>query len=90
MAMHASDFLLEADRVMGERATERDVEAERSMEKIVKIFNTLLNRDLTEAEGWTFMSILKLVRCHIGPYKKDDYIDRISYTALEGECRSKG
>lgn len=85
----AKNLIQSAQDVLNERAKERDVEQERSMEKIVKMFNVLHDRDLTEVEGWSFMQMLKTVRCHVGPFKADDYIDRISYAALEGECRSK-
>ena len=85
----APDLLEEAKQIMNERATQRDSSdtGERSMEAIVKTFNALTGLNLTEAQGWEFMIVLKLVRSHKGKPQKDDYIDGISYLSLYGECR---
>ena len=59
---------------MRERAVDRDVEQERSMGKIVAIFNIARGTGLSETDGWVFMDILKMVRGNTGP---------VSYTHLD-------
>lgn len=85
----AERFLRMAADKMMERATQRDVEKERSMGKIVAIFNIACGKDLTETEGWQFMEILKLVRGNMGPYNEDDWIDKIAYASLAAESASR-
>jgi hypothetical protein len=83
-------FLEDASKVMKQRAQLRDKpEGERSMESIVKTFNALTGKDLTEAEGWEFMVILKMVRGRQGKFNEDDYTDMAAYSGLLGECESK-
>ena len=84
----ANEFLENALDAMATRAQERDIEQERSMGKIVNVFNALTGHTLTEAEGWEFMIILKLVRGRQGTFREDDYIDGAAYTALLGEHKS--
>lgn len=85
----AHTFLEEASTVMKQRAALRDKpEGERSMESIVKTFNALAGKDLTEAEGWEFMILLKMVRGRQGKYNRDDYVDGSAYFGLLGECKS--
>lgn len=85
----AHTFLEEASSVMKQRAALRDKpEGERSMAAIVKTFNTLSGKDLTEAEGWEFMILLKMVRGRQGNYNRDDYVDGSAYFGLLGECKS--
>jgi hypothetical protein len=86
----AHKFLEDASKVMKQRAQLRDKpEGERSMECIVKTFNTLTGKNLTEAEGWEFMLILKMVRGRQGNFNEDDYTDMAAYSGLLGECESK-
>lgn len=85
----ANQFLTFAAEKMKERAAQRDVEQERSMSKIVAIFNIACGKDLTETEGWQFMEILKLVRGNTGPYNEDDWIDKVAYAALAAESASR-
>ncbi|UKL14799.1 hypothetical protein C121_66 [Stenotrophomonas phage C121] len=87
--IHASEFIKEAADTLGNRAAERDVQEERSMKKVVNVFNALHGTNLTEAQGWSFMSCLKMGRAVSGKFRKDDYVDMAAYAALEGECRSK-
>ncbi|HFG6922786.1 TPA: DUF6378 domain-containing protein [Acinetobacter baumannii] len=90
MPESANDFLKRAAAHMEDRATTYDnPEGERSMEKTVAIFNALRERDLTETEGWLFMSILKLVRANQGEFKSDNYEDLVAYAALMGESEVK-
>lgn len=90
---HAKEYLETAIEVMNSRATEYDKDAkeERSMDKIVKSFNTITGQDLTEVQGWAFMQCLKMVRLHtnLNSYHEDSAIDNISYSALEAEAWSK-
>ena len=56
----APDFLKAAIRIQEERGKEYEKEGgERSMGKIVAIFNLHHGTNLTEAQGWHFMEILK-------------------------------
>lgn len=90
MPESAHEFLKRAAAHMEDRATTYDnPEGERSMEKTVAIFNALRERDLTETEGWLFMSILKLVRANQGEFKSDNYEDLVAYAALMGESEVK-
>lgn len=86
---HATSFLSDAADTMKQRATDRDQVEERSMAKIVKVFNELNGTNLTEAQGWNFMVILKMVRARTGDtFRADDYVDGLAYSALEAESRS--
>ncbi|HFG6964430.1 DUF6378 domain-containing protein [Acinetobacter baumannii] len=90
MPTTAQDFLKRAQNHMEDRAVTYDSpEGERSMEKTVQIFNALRERDLTETEGWLFMSILKMVRANQGEFKSDNYEDLVAYAALMGESEVK-
>lgn len=78
---------------MGDRATQRDTpEGERSMAKTVRAFweihgqNILSRGYMTEAEGWLFMEVLKMVRGAQGVFHADDHIDRVAYAALAAEA----
>ena len=85
----APNLLKRASDLMIERAVQYDSPGgERSMEKIVNSFNALTGKDLTEAQGWMFMVLLKLVRDNtrvVG--HKDSCDDLIAYAALYGESR---
>jgi len=84
----ANEILKQAEAMLTDRANDRDVEEERSMSKIVKVFNEIYGKDLTTEQGWQFMTILKMVRSSVGQ-KADDYIDGACYFALAGEEVSK-
>ena len=95
MKKQAHTFLDEASSVMKQRAELRDAaDGERSMECIVKTFNALTGRNLTTAEGWEFMILLKMVRGRQGKFNADDYVDGAAYFSLlgenESESRNKG
>ena len=85
----ATDALREAARIMDERGASRDTVEERSMEKIVQIFNMLTGLNLTESQGWFFMRCLKLVRESYPGFRPDDYLDGIAYAALHYESEVK-
>lgn len=83
----ASDLALAAADTLKDRASERDTpNGERSMKKCVDIYKAWIGIDLTEEQGWQFMTALKMARSAQGKPKDDDYIDRAGYAALEGEC----
>jgi len=82
----ASEYLSFADEIMQARAEERDSEdGERSMMSAVAAFNMIYGHELSETEGWQFMSLLKKARSAQGKYREDDHIDDIAYAALAAE-----
>lgn len=86
----AACFLEKGVQAMQERGQLRDSpHGERSMLRTVNTFNALTNRDLTVAEGWQFMILLKMVRGNQGQFHEDDYVDMASYSALLGEEESQ-
>ena len=91
----APDILQDAQRILVERANERNLDVERSMERCVNAFNAMYagaivkNRGfLTEEWGFRFMALLKQSRALSG-YIADDYVDECNYTALAGEARDR-
>lgn len=88
--MHATEFLKEGIETLSQRASDRDVKEERSMTKVVELFNKLHGTNLTVVQGWNFMVLLKMVRAHTGgKFRKDDYVDQCNYMSLEGEAKSQ-
>lgn len=83
----AGEILGIAYETMQERSQSYDApEGERSMAAIVAMFNSLTGHQITEAQGWKFMVLLKLVRSEQGKDKIDNYVDACAYVALAGEC----
>ncbi len=79
-------LLAGADHIK-DRASQRDCPTgERSMRKTVAAFNAIYGHNLTETEGWQFMSLLKKVRASQGNYRADDHEDDAAYSALAGEA----
>ncbi len=88
----AAQILNEAVAIMAERGKSYDKsggEAERSMPKIVAMFNALTGHELTPEQGWKFMCCLKLARSEQGEYREDNYLDGAAYMALAGEEASE-
>jgi hypothetical protein len=85
----APNMLKRASDLMIERAVQYDSpEGERSMEKITKSFNAITGHNVTEAEGWMFMVLLKLVRDNTRTLgHQDSCEDLIAYASLYGESR---
>ena len=83
--MKAHDILAKARDILFERAKDRDTEEERAMAKTVAIFTAWTGQPLTEAQGWQFMTCLKMARSAQGDFRLDDVLDRIGYAALEAE-----
>lgn len=90
-AVTAPDLLTKAaDHMRARAATYDQPGGERSMGKTVAAFNAVTGRDLSEAEGWLLMAILKQVRLFSAPgYHADSSEDLISYAALLGEAKAK-
>lgn len=89
----APDLLEAAAGHMRDRAATYDKpEGERSMAQTVAIFNLHHGTELTEAQGWHFMQILKDVRLFTNVNKphRDSVDDCIAYAALKGEAMLKG
>jgi len=88
----APELLGRAAAHMHERGKTYDApEGERSMGKTVAAFNAITGRDLTESEGWLFMTTLKAVRGFTrGGYHADSFEDLIAYTALLAEAKGEG
>lgn len=84
----ASDYLEEGAKLLKERGKQYDKSGEeRSMEKIVKIFNLQTGQNLSVVEGWYFMQVLKDVRFFQDTEKphEDSLVDGINYRALMTE-----
>ena len=62
-------------------------EGERSMGKTVTAFNTITGNNLTEAEGWLLLQLLKDVRqWSKEAYHEDSAVDCVNYAALKAEA----
>ena len=87
----APDFLRRAADIMAERGKQYDKpEGERSMGKCVAAFNIVTGHNLTEAEGWLLLQILKDVRQWQRPgFHQDSADDCIAYAALKAEAKQK-
>jgi hypothetical protein len=87
----AEQFLRDGADVLAERGKDYDQpEGERSMGKCVRAFNAITGRDLSEAEGWLLLQVLKDVRQWQNPgrYHEDSAVDGVNYSALKAEALS--
>lgn len=86
----APNVLILAASHMKERAEAYDKpEGERSMAATVGVFNLFHGTNLTEAQGWHFMQILKDVRLFTRPgYHADSGEDGVAYAALKCEAKA--
>lgn len=88
----ALDLLDKAAGHMRDRAATYDKpEGERSMGRAVQAFNAITGHDLSEADGWEFLAVLKQVRLFTNTkvVNADSYEDLIAYAALLGECAAQ-
>lgn len=87
----AIDLLDKAANHMRDRAKQYDrPEGERSMGRCVTAFNAITGRELTEAEGWLLLQILKDVRQWQRPgYHADSGEDCIAYASLKAEAKQR-
>ena len=86
--MKAPDILKKSAQHMLDRAATYDnPEGERSMAKTVQAFNAITGRDITTAEGWLMLAVLKQVRAFQNPGKPhvDSLEDGPAYLALMAE-----
>ena len=86
--MKATTILEKAAQHMRDRAATYDKpEGERSMGKTVAAFNAITGRDITTAEGWLMLAVLKQVRAFQNPGKPhvDSLEDGPAYLALMAE-----
>lgn len=91
IGVNAPDVLEAGAKHMRDRAVTYDKpEGERSMEKVVQMFNLFTGHNLKESEGWRFMLFLKLVRSVQGEFKLDNFEDAVAYEALAAEAAAKG
>lgn len=86
--MKADEFLGKAQALMIERGKQYDQpNGERSMAKAVAAFGIITGVQITEAEGWLFMQILKDVRqWQTDAYHADSAEDCVAYAALKAEA----
>lgn len=87
--MKATEFLQAAIDTQAERGKQYDSpEGERSMGRTVQAFNAITGRDLTEAEGWLLLQVLKDVRQWQNPdkYHHDSALDGVAYASLKAEA----
>jgi len=90
VSSNAPKILRAAAQTMDDRAALRDCpDGERSMARCVAAFNAITGHELTEVEGWHFMSILKLARATAGGHHLDDHTDHAAYAALAGEAADR-
>ena len=89
MKTTAPQLLNKAATIMAQRGQQYDKpEGERSMGKTVAAFNAITGRDLTEAEGWLLMAVLKMVRDNQRvEAHQDSCEDLVAYASLYGEAR---
>jgi hypothetical protein len=89
--MKAPELLNRAAQLMAERGKQYDKpEGERSMGRAVQAFNAITCRDISEAEGWLLLQILKDVRLWQRPgYHADSAEDGIAYAALKAEAKQQ-
>lgn len=88
--VHAVDVLQSAGKHLSDRAATYDKPAgERSMAQTVAVFNLFHGFNLTEAQGWHFMQMLKDVRLFTrAAYHADSGEDGVSYAALKCEAKA--
>lgn len=85
----STDFLRNAIEVQAERGKQYDApDGTRSMVKTVQAFNAITGRDLSEAEGWPLMQIVKDVRQwqNTDRYHADSALDGVAYASLKAEA----
>lgn len=87
----ANELLNAAARHMEARAATYDKpEGERSMTRAIAAWNAITGRDVSEAEGWLLLAVLKQVRLFTRPaYHADSAEDGIAYSALVAEAKSR-
>ena len=87
----AASVLERAASHMAARAATYDSPGgERSMANTVAAFNAITGLNLTEAQGWLLLQLLKLVRlCSAPGYHQDSAEDNAAYAALLAEAKAR-
>ena len=87
----APEYLHRAAELMQERGKQYDQpNGERSMGSTISAFNAVTGHDLSEAEGWLLMLLLKQVRLFQKPgFHKDSAEDAVAYAALLAESKQQ-
>ncbi len=86
----ADRLLTNAAMLLKERGETYDSGEERSATKVATAFNAITDKDITPAEVYLLLQILKDVRQWAnGGYHKDSAEDCISYAALKAEELAK-
>ena len=90
-SISALNILDNAKAHMEERASEYDKpEGERSVPAIVAAFNAITGHNMTEAEGWLFLQLLKQVRLFSASgFHQDSAEDNVAYGALLAEAKAR-
>jgi len=85
----APQYLTRAAEIMAERGKQYDKsDGERSMGRTIAAYNAITGQDLSEAEGWLLMLLLKQVRLFQHPgFHLDSAEDAIAYAALLAESK---
>jgi len=85
--LSADQILMSGIKEMFDRSKTYDSPGgERSMGKTVAMYNSMVgSSEMTIAQGWKFMTILKLVRSEQGDFRLDSFIDGAAYMSLAGE-----
>lgn len=85
--MLAHEFLDRAAEHMLARAEQYDKpEGERSAAAAAKAFNAITGKDLSEADVWLVLAMIKAVRCQ-GNYHQDSQEDLVAYCGLYAESK---
>jgi len=89
--IQASEFLEKAGKLLLDRGEVYDsTDGERSASATVAAFNAITKHDLTEAEGYLFLQILKDVRqWQCDKFHQDSAEDAIAYAALKAEALAR-
>jgi len=89
MKTTAPQLLNKAASIMEQRGEQYDkAGGERSMAATVAAFNAITGLDMTEANGWLLLALLKMVRDNQREVPHVDSIeDLVAYASLYGEAR---
>jgi hypothetical protein len=92
----ATKFLQDAAATLTERGqtygrSEGKGKGERNMGATVTAFNAITRRDLTEAEGWLLLQLLKDVRqWSATEFHHDSALDCVAFASLKAEALAAG
>jgi hypothetical protein len=89
MKITSDQLLNKARAIMVQRGAQYDKPGgERSMSATVEAYNAITGQEMSEANGWLLMALLKMVRDNQRPAPNVDSIeDLVAYASLYGEAR---